>query len=222
MRKPNSPLFSRVHPEGYRFIAGFGLAGLVSLLLGWGAVGGLLLILALASALFFRDPERYPPRRADVVVAPADGRILAVEESPAPAESGLGDCLKISIFMSILDVHVNRAPVAGAIIGVHYRPGKFFSANLDKASRDNERNLIVMENAAGQRLAFAQIAGLIARRIVCFVAPGDEVGKGERCGLIRFGSRVELFLPPDSVIEAVPGQMVRGGESVIGFLPNDP
>ena len=221
MRKLNFPGLNRVHPEGYRFVFGFGLVGLLFCGLGWSTLGILLLLLALASALFFRDPERFAPGREGIVVSPADGRVLAVEEVEAPEECGMGDCLKVSIFMSILDVHVNRSPVAGEIVGVHYRPGKFFSANLDKASEQNERNLIVLEDTAGRRLAFVQIAGLIARRIVCFVEPGSEVARGERCGLIRFGSRVELFLPSESEIEVIPGRQVRAGETIIGYLPND-
>jgi len=215
------PLLDKIHPEGWRWVFGFGLATLLFLLLGWGWLWKLSLLLAIFCGAFFRDPERFPPLKENSLVSPADGRILAVEETEAPALAEMGECFKVSIFMSIFNVHVNRFPVAGRVVGIHYRPGKFFSANLDKAAEENECNLIVMEDEVGRRLAFAQIAGLIARRIVCFVEPGDRVEKGERCGLIRFGSRVEVFLPKSAEVDVAVGQHVKAGETIIAYLPSD-
>ena len=220
MKLSNLPLLDKIHPEGHRWVLGFGLATIVFFLLGWGWLWKLTLLLTIFSGAFFRDPDRYPPFRDGTLVSPADGRILSVTQVDGLELAGMAESTKVSIFMSIFNVHVNRAPAAGRVLEIHYKPGKFFSADLDKASEENERNLVVMEDEQGRRLAFVQIAGLIARRIVCFVKPDDRLGKGERFGLIRFGSRVDLYLPPQTEIDVSVGQHVKGGETIIGYLPN--
>ncbi len=220
MKLSDLPVFDKIHPEGHRWVVGLGLATIIFFLLGWGWLWKLALLMAIFTGSFFRNPERYPPFRDGTVVSPADGRILSVTQVAGPELSGMEESTKVSIFMSVFNVHVNRAPTAGRVLEIHYRPGKFFSANLDKASEENERNLVVMEDEQGHRLAFVQIAGLIARRIVCFVNPDDTVVKGERFGLIRFGSRVDLYLPTQTEIDISIGQHVKGGETIIGYLPN--
>ena len=171
-------------------------------------------------AYFFRDPERVPPRDPNVVIAPADGHVTLIDQAVPPAELGLGDTPRhrVAIFLSVLDVHINRAPVAGAITRIAYRHGKFLNASLDKASEDNERNALAIQLDDGRDLAVVQIAGLIARRILCFAAQGDRVSAGERFGLIRFGSRTDLYLPHGvrPVVEL--GQTMVGGETVIAHL----
>ncbi|MBN2808926.1 MAG: phosphatidylserine decarboxylase [Deltaproteobacteria bacterium] len=216
----NLPLLNRVHPEGHRWVLGLSLAAVIFFLLGWGWLWKLCLLLAIFTGSFFRDPVRYPPFREGTIVSPADGRILSVTQVEGPLHSGMNESTKVSIFMSVFNVHVNRAPVAGRVLEVHYKPGKFFSANLDKAAEENERNLVVMEDEQGRRIAFMQIAGLIARRIVCFVGPDDTLAKGERFGLIRFGSRVDLYLPLECEIDISVGQHVKAGETIIAYLPN--
>ncbi len=220
MKLSNLPVLDKIHPEGHRWVLGLGLATIIFFLLGWGWLWKLTLLLAIFTGSFFRNPERYPPFREGTVVSPADGRILSVTQVDGPELSGMDECTKVSIFMSVFNVHVNRSPAAGRVLEIHYKPGKFFSANLDKAAEENERNLVVMEDEQGRRLAFVQIAGLIARRIVCFVSPDDTLEKGERFGLIRFGSRVDLYLPTQTEIDISVGQHVKGGETIIGYLPN--
>jgi len=168
---------------------------------------------------FFRDPNRenHPDEKA--VLTPADGRILNIthlEEGNNPLRRS---AVKISIFMSIFNVHVNRVPVTGRILEVLYHPGKFFSANLDKASEQNENNRITVQTDDGQRIVFVQIAGLIARRIVCWVRESDHVIAGQRCGLIRFGSRVDVYLPADSRIMVKQRGKVKAGQTILGYLP---
>lgn len=220
MKLSDLPVFDKIHPEGHRWVVGLGLATIIFFLLGWGWLWKLALLMTIFTGSFFRNPERYPPFRDGTVVSPADGRILSVTQVAGPELSGMEESTKVSIFMSVFNVHVNRAPTAGRVLEIHYKPGKFFSANLDKASEENERNLVVMEDEQGHRLAFVQIAGLIARRIVCFVNPDDTMVKGERFGLIRFGSRVDLYLPTQTEIDISIGQHVKGGETIIGYLPN--
>jgi len=220
LKLSNLPLLDKIHPEGHRWVLGLGLATIIFFLLGWGWLWKLVLLLAIFTGSFFRNPDRYPPFREGTVVSPADGRILSVIQVDGPELSGMSESIKISIFMSIFNVHVNRAPAAGRVLEIHYKPGKFFSADLDKASEENERNLVVMEDEQGRRIAVVQIAGLIARRIVCFVGPDDTLEKGERFGIIRFGSRVELYLPLQTEIDVSVGQHVKGGETIIGYLPN--
>jgi phosphatidylserine decarboxylase len=175
------------------------------------------LVATLFVCAFFRDPDRVIPERQDVVVSPADGKIISVGKvTESPFE--LGDSIKISIFMSIFNVHVNRIPFTGRIKDIHYHPGKFFSANLDKASKKNEHNAVLLETDKGRDICFVQVAGLIARRIICNVAPEDQVLRGQRFGLICFGSRLDVYLPADSHAEVKVDDMVKAGTSVLGKL----
>ena len=166
---------------------------------------------------FFRDPERSIPEGENAILSPADGKIIRIE--PCTEERFLkGPAIKLSIFMSVFNVHVNRIPLSGRIAEVAYRPGKFVSANLDKASAANEQNALLLETAGGTKLLFVQIAGLIARRIVCRVKRGDPVERGRRFGMIRFGSRVDVYLPPNVQIQARLGQKAYGGQTILGYL----
>lgn len=166
---------------------------------------------------FFRDPDRVVPNSPGTVVSPADGKVIAVEPS-GTALYYSGECTKISIFMSIFNVHVNRIPYEGTIKSISYYPGKFIAANRDKASSDNERNAVFIETDTGQDITAVQIAGLIARRIICTVQGGDIVRRGQRLGLICFGSRVDLYLPVETAIAVTVGDRVKAGASVIGVL----
>ncbi len=175
-------------------------------------------LLTIFVVYFFRDPERSIPQEEKAILAPADGRIIQVES--CVEENFLkGPAFKISIFMSLFDVHINRIPFSGKIVDLFYQPGKFSIANLPKASAINEQNTLLLEAADGTRLVLSQIAGLIARRIVCWVRRGDEVIKGQRMGLIAFGSRVDLYLPSRTNLVIQMGQKVSGGQSILGFLP---
>jgi phosphatidylserine decarboxylase len=204
-----------IHPEGYPFIGGFAFASLVLFWL-WSPLGWIGVLLTVWCALFFRDPVRVTPIREGIVVAPADGRVSMVVQAVPPAELGLGDkpLPRISIFMSVFNCHVNRSPVAGRIERIAYRPGKFINAELDKASDDNERNSLVISTPAG-RIGVIQIAGLVARRIVSFVHEGQTLGAGERFGLIRFGSRLDVFLPDGAKALVSEGQTAIAGETVL-------
>ena len=175
-------------------------------------------LLTLFTVYFFRDPPRNPQGEGKSVLSPADGKVVEAAPSEYPSGPKGEKAFKVSVFMSVLDVHVNRIPAAGEIEAVNYRPGKFLVASLDKASDQNERNAVTLRTHDGRRVVFVQVAGLIARRIACWVKSGDKVKAGQRFGLIRFGSRLDIYLPADSTIEAVPGQKVRAGESVIGKL----
>jgi len=204
-----------IHPEGYIFVAGFVVA---TLLLGWlwAPLGWLAAIATAWCAYFFRDPARVTPVRADLVVAPADGRICFEGRAVPPADLGLGasPMPRVSIFMSVFDCHVNRAPVEGRVTRVAYRPGLFLNADLDKASEDNERNGVVIASPAGP-FGVVQIAGLIARRIVCFTDEGAHLAAGDRFGLIRFGSRVDVYMPEAARIVVGLGSRTIAGETVI-------
>ena len=204
-----------IHPEGYPFIGGFALASLVLFLI-WTPLGWIGTILTVWCALFFRDPHRVTPLREGVVVSPADGRVSMVVQVVPPPELGLGDkpLPRISIFMSVFNCHVNRSPVTGRVERISYRPGKFINAELDKASEHNERNSLVISTPAGQ-IGVTQIAGLVARRIVCFVREGQSMTAGERFGLIRFGSRLDVFLPEGSKALVAEGQTAVAGETVL-------
>lgn len=197
-----------------------GAAAFLSFFL-WDFVTWPLIGLTIWAAAFFRDPVRVTPQVAGDVVAPADGLVSAVERVAIPSElagaAGLGDTplVRISIHMSIFDVHVNRTPIAGSIRQVIYISGKFLNIDLDKASDENERQHILIEGRDGQRVGMTQIAGLVSRRIVSFVKPGDIVAAGQRLGLIRFGSRVDIYLPDNVVCQIVPGQRAVAGETVI-------
>jgi phosphatidylserine decarboxylase len=211
--------FVPIHPDGYKFVAGAALAALVLFAvappLGWLAA-----ILTAAIAYFFRDPERVGPARRGLVVVAADGKIAGIAEVMAPRELKLGAerLTRISVFLSIFDVHIVRSPVAGRIIESHYVPGAFLNAELDKASEDNERHVFLIETETGEKIGLVLIAGLIARRIVTFVKEGASVARGERIGLIRFGSRVDVYLPRAAHVLAELGQTSIGGETVLAEL----
>ena len=222
--------FPAVHPEGRKYVAiAVGLTLLATVLshvLFWPMVGVTVWV-----ATFFRDPVRTTPTGEGVIVAPADGLITMIERVPMPRElvGDLGEAplVRVSIFMSVFDVHINRTPIAGTIRQVIYLSGKFLNADLDKASEENERQHIVVEGRMGadgsvRRVGFTQIAGLVARRIVPFVKPGDIVATGQRIGLIRFGSRVDVFLPDDCVVQVALGQRSIAGETVLGRVGGVP
>ena len=207
------------HPAARPFLAG----GATALVLGLAVADWLAWIAAiflLFCLYFFRDPERVPPARANAVLAPADGRVVSVMEALPPAELGLGPVARwrVAIFLSVLDVHVNRIPVNGTITRIAYRHGSFVNASLDKASDDNERNALAIRLSDGRELAVVQIAGLIARRILCDVREGDAVRAGERFGIIRFGSRTDLYLPLGVRPLVIEGQTMIGGETVLAEL----
>ncbi len=211
--------FAPVHPEGYPFIGGFALASLILFWL-WAPLGWVGCVATLWCVYFFRDPPRITPARDGLIVAPADGRISQIASAAPPPELGLGNSplIRVSIFMSVFDCHINRSPISGRIERMHYRAGAFLSADIDKASEDNERNALVLATAGGVRIVVVQIAGLIARRIVKFVQEGQSVVVGERIGMIRFGSRVDVYLP-DGVRPLVgEGQIAIAGETVIADL----
>lgn len=206
--------FVPINRAGYPFIAAFGAATLVLALLSvhlfW--IGA---ILTGWCAYFFRDPQRVTPLDENLVVSPADGVVSSVGPAFVPSELGLeGERVRISVFMNVFSCHVNRAPVAGRITFIEHRPGKFLNAELDKASEDNERNGIVIETPHGP-VATVQVAGLVARRILCWVSPGTGIGAGERIGLIRFGSRLDVYLPAGAVPCVAVGQTAVAGETVI-------
>ena len=215
-----------VHPEGRKFGLIAGAASLVTALLAWETIAWPLAFLTIGVLAFFRDPERVVPQGDDLIVSPADGLVSLISEVEVPTEltvedgsgtRGLaaGPVTRISIFMSVFDVHINRAPIGGTVRRLVYIPGKFMNADLDKASEDNERQHILIERADGLLLGFTQIAGLVARRIVPFVKPGDIVAGGQRVGLIRFGSRVDVYLPAGTDPRVVLGQKVVAGETVL-------
>ena len=208
-----------IHPEGYPFIGGFALASLILFWL-WSPLGWLATVATLWCAYFFRDPSRTTPVREGVVVAPADGRVSRLANAVPPKEFDLGvrPLPRISIFMSVFDCHVNRSPVGGRIERMVSRAGKFLSADLDKASEDNERNAFVIATGGGARIAVVQIAGLVARRIVPFVREGDAIAAGQRIGMIRFGSRVDVYLPEGARPLVGEGQTATAGETVLADL----
>jgi phosphatidylserine decarboxylase len=211
-----------IHRDGWIFIAIFAFCALVLSLmaesLGW--IGA---ILTGWCVYFFRDPERVTPVREQLIISPGDGLVQAIVEASPPDEMDLkaGKWLRISIFLSVFDVHVNRVPIGGKIIKSVYHPGKFFNASLDKASEHNERQVLVVETKDKKEIGFVQIAGLIARRIRCDVEEGQEVKTGERFGMIRFGSRVDVYLPKGTAIQVIEGQRVIGGETVIADLTSN-
>jgi phosphatidylserine decarboxylase len=207
-----------ITPEGYPIIGAFALVSLILFWI-WTPLGWIGTVLTLWCIYFFRDPPRVTPIREGLVVSPADGRVSQITTAPPPHELGLGAAplLRISIFMSVFDCHVNRSPVAGRIEKILYQPGKFLNADLDKASVDNERNSVVIA-ASGTRIAVVQIAGLIARRIVCYVRETQPVGAGERFGMIRFGSRLDVYLPEGTPPMVAVGQTALAGETVLADL----
>ena len=207
-----------VTPEGYPFIGAFALASLILFWL-WSPLGWLGTLATIWCAYFFRDPPRVTPVRDGLVVAPADGRISQVTSAVPPNDLDLGSkpLPRISIFMSVFDCHVNRSPVSGKVEKIVYHPGKFLNADLDKASLDNERNCLVIATPA-MRVTVVQIAGLVARRIVCFVRAGQSVGAGERFGMIRFGSRLDVYLPEGTTPLVATGQTSIAAETVLADL----
>ncbi|RTK94069.1 MAG: phosphatidylserine decarboxylase [Rickettsiales bacterium] len=217
--KPYNDFAKMIHKEGYIFIIIFIVAtfvlGSFSTTLGWLAAIG-----TCWCAYFFRNPERVTPIADNLIVSAADGVVQKIVEVTPPAELNLGmqEMIRVSVFLNIFNVHINRIPASGKIISLHYSPGKFFNASLDKASIHNERQTVLMEMKNGTRIAFVQIAGLIARRIVCDLEEEQEVLTGQRYGLIRFGSRVDIYLPLKTPIMVTEGQICIGGETIIADL----
>lgn len=204
--------------EGFPFI-GIGI-GLILLFacFGWTTLTIIVGLVTLFVIYFFRDPERHHSAQENAVLTPADGRILEVRKVDGKDNPLDRSSIKVSIFMNVFNVHVNRIPIQGTIKKISYHPGKFLSADLDKASEQNENNRVILETADSKEILIIQIAGLVARRIACWIEQGDRVETGQRFGLIRFGSRLEVFLPPDSKIAVRVGQKVKAGETVIGYL----
>lgn len=208
-----------MHPEGWRFVAIFGAVTLV-LFWVWEPLGWIGLGLTVWCYYFFRDPIRSVPLDEGLIVSPADGVISLIEHAVPPEELGMGPeaLLRVSVFMNVFNCHVNRMPVAGQIDAIAYRPGKFLNASLDKASSDNERNSLAIKLADGRKVAVVQIAGLVARRIVCFTRVGQSLRMGDRFGLIRFGSRLDVYLPEGVEPQVALGQTMVAGETVIADL----
>lgn len=222
-----------IHPEGRKFgIAALGIS-LVLAYLAWETLAWPMAFLSLGIFAFFRDPERVVPQDERYIVSPADGTVVQIAEVEPPRElvvddgsgsAGLaaGPVTRVSIFMSVFDVHINRTPIAGMVQRVVYMPGQFMNADLDKASEENERQHILIERSDGLQVGFTQIAGFVARRIVPFVKPGDTLGVGQRVGLIRFGSRVDVYLPAGTGSKVLLGQTVVAGETVIAEVGSRP
>jgi phosphatidylserine decarboxylase len=208
-----------IHRAGWPFIAVFAVASAILASL-WGPLGWLGLIATGWCVYFFRDPRRVVPQRAGLIVSPADGRVSMITFAAPPPELGMGPepMLRVSIFLNIFNVHVNRVPADGVVTGAAYHPGKFLNASLDKASELNERMAVKLRLRDGRELAFVQIAGLVARRIIATIAEGQTVCTGERYGLIRFGSRMDVYLPPDVAPLVAVGQTAIGGETILADL----
>jgi phosphatidylserine decarboxylase len=234
LEKPDSPIttnvkwrFPAVHPDGRKYVVGAAAITAFAFLLHVGVLDWLLVGLTVWVAAFFRDPVRTTPHGDKLVVAPADGLITMITRVPPPPQltgsDGLadGEYTRVSIFMSVFDVHINRAPMSGRIQRIAYVPGKFVNADLDKASEDNERQHLLIEGADGVRIGFTQIAGLVARRILAFVREGDMVEAGQRVGLIRFGSRVDVYLPAGTSPQVLLGQRTIAGETIIAEIGVD-
>ena len=208
-----------MHPEGRKFVSIFVVITIILFLI-WEVLGWIGVGLTIWCYYFFRDPERVTPKKEGLIISPADGIVSLIEKAVPPAELGMVDeaWTRVSVFMSVFNCHVNRAPIAGQITEISYRPGKFFNASLDKASVDNERNSLCIKTGDGRQIAVVQIAGLVARRIVCFSAKSDKIQSGERFGLIRFGSRLDVYLPDgiDPMVQL--GQTMIAGETIIADL----
>ncbi|MDD3799478.1 MAG: phosphatidylserine decarboxylase [Novosphingobium sp.] len=218
-----------IHPEGRKFALISAALCIVAAFLAWETIAWPLAGLTVGILAFFRDPERIVPQDPAYVISPADGLVSLIQQVEPPRELqvddgsgvpglGSGPVTRISIFMSVFDVHINRAPVSGIVRRLVYIPGKFLNADLDKASEENERQHILIEGNNGVPIAFTQIAGLVARRIVPFVKPGDILAAGQRVGLIRFGSRVDVYLPQGTDAKVVLGQKVVAGETILAEL----
>jgi phosphatidylserine decarboxylase len=229
LERPDGPLttnvkwrFPSIHPEGRKYVVGVAFIAFAVYFLASHFFGWLLIGLTIWVATFFRDPVRTTPRGDRLIISPADGLITMIAKVPPPPElrgaDGLteGEYTRVSIFMSVFDVHINRAPISGRVTRMAYVPGKFVNADLDKASEDNERQHFLIEGHDGSKIGFTQIAGLIARRILAFVRQGDTVEAGQRVGLIRFGSRVDVYLPGGTAPKVLLGQRSIGGETVLG------
>ena len=218
-----------IHPEGRKFgLIAVAISLVVLIGFGWDWIGIAMLFVSLGVFAFFRDPERVVPQIDGAIVSPADGLVSLIMECEPPAELRLDDgsgsdglpagpVTRVSIFMSVFDVHINRAPIGGTVRRVVYIPGKFLNADLDKASDENERQHLLIERPDGLKVGFTQIAGLVARRIVPFVKPGDTLGVGQRVGLIRFGSRVDVYLPAGTDSRVLLGQKVIAGETILAI-----
>ena len=205
----------KIAKEGYRLIAAAGVAAAGAFLMGWSLVGSILALLALAIAAFFRDPDRIIPQGEGLIVAPADGKVVSIVAFKGA--SPMADAsTRVSIFLSPLDVHINRMPVTGAIEAVQYQRGQFMAAYKDEASTQNEHNSLKIITPDGKRLAVVQVAGVLARRIVCYAKRGDKLKRGDRFGLIMFGSRTDTYLPTGCDVEVREGQRVKGGETILG------
>ncbi|MCC5988681.1 MAG: phosphatidylserine decarboxylase [Pararhodobacter sp.] len=217
-----SSVVKPVHREGWPFIGIF-LAVTLVLFLVWQPLGWLGVVLSVWCYYFFRDPERVTPLREGLVISPADGIVSQIAPAVPPAELGMADAplTRVSIFMNVFNCHVNRLPVSGRVAAVSYRPGKFLNASLDKASEDNERNALSVEMEDGRVLAVVQIAGLVARRIVCDVKQGDVLEAGQRFGMIRFGSRLDVYLPEGVAPLVAEGQTMVAGETVLSDLAGE-
>lgn len=211
-----------MHREGYKFVAIFAAIALVLSWI-WSPLGWLGLGATVWCYYFFRDPKRAVPQGRGLIVSPADGVVSLIERAVPPPELGVGTdaLLRVSVFMSVFNCHVNRAPIAGRLLKMAYRPGKFLNASLDKASEENERNSLLLEMADGRKLVVVQIAGLVARRIVPFVTEGQGLRTGERFGLIRFGSRLDVYLPEGVEPLVAVGQTMVAGETVLAELDRD-
>jgi len=217
-------IFVPIHREGYRFI---GIFAFLTLLMFWWLpefFGWIGVVLTLWCVYFFRDPERVTPIDAKLIVSPADGHVSMIETVRVPPEVDMEEeeALRISVFMNVFDVHVNRSPIDGKIVKINYIPGKFINAELDKASEHNERQALTVEADDGRKVGFVQIAGLVARRIVKFVNEGDQLVTGQRFGLIRFGSRVDVYLPKGHQALVCVGQKAVAGETVLAEVCDDP
>ncbi|WP_454164520.1 phosphatidylserine decarboxylase [Gordonia iterans] len=208
-----------IHPKGLPFVAGAAAVAVLGRRHRW--IARPALAAAGACALFFRHPSRVPPSTPGAVVAPADGTVALVDEAVPPAELGLGDhpLPRVSTFLSVFDVHVQRIPISGVVEAVKHTPGEFLSADLPEASERNERTCLRLRTEAGERLGVVQLAGLVARRIVCDVGPGEPVALGDTYGLIRFGSRVDVYLPAGTIARVAVGQRTVGAETVLAELP---
>lgn len=208
-----------IHREGWKFIAIFAVAALLLSLI-WSPLGCVGLIATAWCVYFFRDPDRVTPIREGLIVSPADGVVQKIVKCAPPAELdlGLGERIRISIFLNVFDVHVNRIPIEGSVTKLFYHPGKFLNAALDKASEDNERQLIKITTPDSLTVGVVQIAGIVARRILCDLKEDQSVKTGERFGIIRFGSRVDVYLPPDATPLVIVGQRAVGGETILADL----
>jgi phosphatidylserine decarboxylase len=204
----------RIAKEGYPLIVSAGVLTLLAFVLGGALIGTALLVATSAVTLFFRDPERHPPIGKGLIVSPADGKVVSIVELKE-ASFFAAPATRLSIFLSPLDVHINRSPVAGLIENIKYQTGKFIAAYKDDASEGNEQNALTFIDEEGHKLGVVQVAGVVARRIICRVKPGEKVSRGERFGLIMFGSRTDTYLPPGCRIEVSEGERVKGGETVI-------